>query len=166
MFCFLQLHGFWCDLLESDDTTQPLLNYTFWLILAFYLFMLKGQAVLGNFIVVFTENTAIFWVCRMESPCSAHLCLRGLHPWLYYPLGHGASRQYPVQPGGLGRQAASAGSALEVCGTSSPLALQGQSLAFRLAFCLYFVSTLFMVYQLFPWSHKTLEIKLFTAFSG
>lgn len=30
MFCFLQLCGFWCDLLESDDTTQPLLlNYVF-----------------------------------------------------------------------------------------------------------------------------------------
>ena len=92
VFCFLQSCGFWCDLLENDDTSQPLLpNYIFWLILVFYLFMLNWQAVLGQFIVVSTEKRwaeharwhhRVLHICIWEG--TIHSCIR---PWVMGPAG-------------------------------------------------------------------------------
>ena len=67
-----------------------------------------------------------------------------------------------AQRRGLGRQGVPAG--WEERGSSCPVALQGQPLAFRLSFRLgLFFFLAFYCLLTFPLRHKILEIKLFTA---
>lgn len=88
MFHFLQACGFWCQLLENDTSQLPLPNYILWLIFVYDLCMLKGQAALGWFIVVRTENR---WGEHAGwNHCLAHLW--GGCPWLWV-MGPGASTQ-------------------------------------------------------------------------
>lgn len=100
MFHFLQACGFWCQLLENDTSQLPLPNYILWLIFVYDLCMLKGQAALGWFIVVRTENR---WGEHAGwNHCLAHLW--GGCPWLCSTLGYGARSQYPAEHCRLSRR--------------------------------------------------------------
>lgn len=105
--------------------------------LVFYLCMLKGQVILGQFIVVSTENRWLNMLGGITMFCTS-ASERG--PSMNYMFGHGASRQYTAQ----GTWQA-ADTALEDCETNCPVALQGQLLAFKLWLCSDFFCLVFFV---------------------
>lgn len=86
VFCFFQLCGFWCELLDDDARQALLVNYILRLVLVFYLCMLNGQAVLGQFIVVSSENRQAEhtrWNCHVLHICTCEGPIGGrISPWV------------------------------------------------------------------------------------
>lgn len=129
VFCFFQLCGFWCELLDDDARQALLVNYILRLVLVFYLCMLNGQAVLGQFIVVSSENRQAEQdgIAMFCTPAPARAPLVAV-----LALGSQASRRYQHSTGDVVTAAAPC-LPLRSRGTSCPLC--GHPPAFRLSFC-------------------------------
>lgn len=111
VFCFFQLCGFWCELLDDDARQALLVNYILRLVLVFYLCMLNGQAVLGQFIVVSSENRQAEhtrWNCHVLHICTCEGPIGGrISPWVT------GQQAVPAQHGGRGDSSSSLPAALE-----------------------------------------------------